>query len=187
MRPIEATLPAATTLPTAALDVGASVLAGPWGRAVTWSARELHRFGKWWSRGKSLNLKSAYDSQVLRSNLEKVGVRLPYGTAAHHIVSNSNYRSAVLSRQILDRYGININSPVNGVGLPDYRGQNIGSNVGSVHVGSHSDAYHDYVFRVLSDAVTKTAGKPDVDTKVEIMKALAVLKGELLEGGVQLR
>jgi len=94
-------------------------------------------------------------SQILRRNLEeqyrKAGKKLPeYPNAAHHIVAGNDSR-ALVSREILAQFGIDINDANNGVFLPTVDGVSNATN----HRIIHTDAYHQEVFRQLSYATTK--------------------------------
>ena len=57
-------------------------------------------------------------SQILRENLKNAGIEPPpYPNAAHHIVAVNSEKSRA-SVAILHEYGIDLNSPANGVFLP---------------------------------------------------------------------
>jgi hypothetical protein len=72
---------------------------------------------------------------------------------AHHIVGrDGRYGSSQISQDILDRFEININDPMNGILLPPnsasaLKGQN--------HFGGHPKDYNDIVAQALQSAKTK--------------------------------
>ncbi|WP_127580752.1 polymorphic toxin-type HINT domain-containing protein [Paenibacillus koleovorans] len=81
---------------------------------------------------------------------------------AHHIVpAGEQYLSAVQARTILGNYGIDVNSPVNGVWLPKNPGVEFTSVEWSskiaTHNGRHIYSYYDYVASEL-DAVVQQGG-----------------------------
>jgi hypothetical protein len=95
-------------------------------------------------------------AQHLRNNLTFAGVpdsnRNREGTRnqAHHIVE-VNDLNAALARHLLSLAGIEINSAINGVFLPEYEGDDTGN--ATVHFGSHRIGYAEIVNQYLSTAI----------------------------------
>jgi hypothetical protein len=57
-------------------------------------------------------------SKKLRGNMKKAGIKEPkFSNAAHHIVAEKA-KKAEKTRKILNKFGIDINDPANGVFLP---------------------------------------------------------------------
>jgi hypothetical protein len=85
------------------------------------------------------------NARILRENLEKAGVKLRPGDQAHHIVPGT-HREAERARQLLDEYGIDINSAENGAVLSK-----------NMHYGNglHSDAGIQLVTERLIDAARR--------------------------------
>jgi hypothetical protein len=103
------------------------------------------------------------NAQILRRNLERAGVEAPPGYEAHHIVpSTRNYESAVEAREILERFGIDINDAANGIFLPK-----------SVHNGLAND--YRYMDAVLEDLKRATS-------KEDAIKILQKIGQRLLDG-----
>ena len=71
----------------------------------------------------------------------------PPGTQAHHIVGNA-YPAGIDAKALLQKYKIDINSPLNGVYLPGCKS----SMRGTVHCGVHTEDYADMVLQRLRDA-----------------------------------
>jgi RHS repeat-associated protein len=159
----------------AAVDIGGAVVAGPYGKPLRYGLEKLAAFGNRWARGAKLKLGFDADSTVLRENLKMIGVHAPPGTAAHHIVEGGD-AAAEAARNILRRYDIDINSPMNGVFLPTRSAA--GDVIGAPHIGRHANSYS----RVVSDRLHAAAP----NGKEAVLQALAELKGELLESAVLL-
>ena len=92
-------------------------------------------------------------SKKLGSNLEDSGAPRPDDTAAHHIVAGTDPRAGV-ARQILAKFGIDINSADNGTFLP--KNSNVPNpNGAQVHSTLHTDAYYREVDQLLSKATSR--------------------------------
>lgn len=70
-------------------------------------------FSKVWSKGVNLKLGLRYNSDHLRHNMEQLFGKLPADHAPHHIVPST---SPAMKK--LEDFGIDPNSPSNGVALP---------------------------------------------------------------------
>jgi hypothetical protein len=71
---------------------------------------------------------------------------------AHHIVGDGSTPSAMASKEILKKFDIDINSPMNGIFLP----RNSRSLLdGTIHDGGHTKKYIDYVYNRLRAAKSK--------------------------------
>ena len=117
------------------------------------------------------------DAGILRKNMKIVmGDSYKYaeqgGNAAHHIVGGGE--ASAPARKILERYGIDINDPRNGIFLP-MSPENILK--GTNHPGRHQDEYFYEVNRRLEEAKSK-------DHCLEI---LDVLKEKLYNGKMALQ
>lgn len=84
---------------------GANLILGPAMLGVSWAQYLIDRRA----------------SGILADNLEAAGVVRPADTDAHHIVPYSDPRGADI-RRLLERFGIDINAPENGVFLPNKPG-----------------------------------------------------------------
>jgi hypothetical protein len=93
------------------------------------------------------------DSRVLGKLLERTGVQRPEGYEAHHIVAG-NHTRADPGRKILQKFGININDPANGVFLPA-TDKTINIDGEAIHRPLHTYEYMDAVNEALKDAKTK--------------------------------
>jgi hypothetical protein len=89
-------------------------------------------------------------SQLLGENLAAHGIPKPSNHAAHHIVA-ADHSKAVPAREVLERYGIDINSHNNGVWLPTERG--VGP--GAYHPEIHTNKYFDELNRRFMQAGSK--------------------------------
>jgi hypothetical protein len=92
-------------------------------------------------------------SRVLGKLLELSGIQRPEGYEAHHIVAGFHER-ADPGRQILQKFGININDPANGVFLPA-TDKTINVNGEAIHRPLHTHEYMDAVNKALNEAKTK--------------------------------
>ena len=103
------------------------------------------------------------------------------GSAAHHIIGSG--RASKPARDILDRAGININSPSNGVFLPNTRVWR--TSPASPHIGGHNSDYWNMVNGKLKKAV---AGKtPGTDAyKWAVIDAISEIRLKLLTGQITL-
>lgn len=129
---------------------------------------------------RKLTLKETPSADILRKNMyiamDKKSVLINKGfggTAAHHVIEGSD-KAAVQSRAILQKYGININAPENGILLPD--GEN-SIYKGSRHITSHTEEYSKYVYSKIKD----------VKCKDDLIASLIEIKHELYTGELNLQ
>lgn len=94
------------------------------------------------------------------------GTPTPPNSAAHHIVGEGSAR-AQPARDILDHHEIKINSPENGVFLPNK--DNKDDMPGIRHCGRHPHAYVDTVNERVVEA-NKRGGKPAVLDELDSMR-----------------
>ncbi len=123
--------------------------------------------GRVWSRGVRLRLGKPYSSDTLKHNMTEVFGDLPSGHAAHHIVPKTSP-----AMQKLRQFGIDPNSPSNGVALPRANSRSMSA----THRGRHCSQYYKMVERVVLGAHDKT----------DIVNALSLIRTELLSGSVVL-
>ena len=118
-------------------------------------------------------------SQILKGELIQVGIcsNLPYMYAAHHIVP-WDHEKAARAREILDYYGIDYNSAVNGVFLPMKRNGHEGS--ASIHSGGHTDEYVEAVNSRIEQA-HELANKDKSNYSI-IVDELNKIRADLLNG-----
>ncbi len=120
------------------------------------------------------------DAVILRKNMRIVmGDSYKYaeqgGNAAHHIVGGG--KASAPAREILERYGIDINDPRNGIFLP-MSPENILK--GTNHPGKHQDEYFFEVNRRLGEARSKDQCLEILDDlKEELYKGKMALQDEL--------
>jgi len=154
----------------AAEDLALSVLGGPIGRVAGGSRKVMGKLGGLLKRQfpKPLRLGLGPSSGVLRQNLKAVGILPPPDAAAHHIVPG---KLGVRARRLLERYEIDINSPLNGVYLPR---RDSSVTLGSPHKGGHSRAYVEEIEARIRAASEKG--------RTGILQELGKLKIELLTG-----
>nr|WP_254220244.1 RHS repeat-associated core domain-containing protein [Burkholderia multivorans] len=88
-------------------------------------------------------------SVKLSNNMEKSGVTRPANSAAHHIVGDTA-KEAAPARAILSKYGIDVDSELNGVFLPNRN--NTDNLAGILHNGKHPNTYFQKVNQLLQDA-----------------------------------
>jgi len=144
--------------------------------------RGLAMFYKMFRKGRApkLNLTSAHSSKVLRENLELLGFS-GNGSAAHHIIGSG--KAAEPANKILRRSGININSPSNGVFLPNTRIWRVSP--ATPHIGGHNGDYWKFVNGKLERAVSgKTPGTDEY--KWAVINALSEIRLKLLTGQLTL-
>ena len=116
------------------------------------------------------------DANILRRNMELVmgddaSEIDKSNSRAHHIVGDNEYSSE--SKAILDKYGIDINAPENGIFLP----QNESSDLhGTIHDGKHTKAYNDEVTQRLRTATCKE----------DVLEILDSIKEDLYNGNMEL-
>ncbi|GAA2604996.1 hypothetical protein GCM10010436_02740 [Paractinoplanes durhamensis] len=107
------------------------------------------------------NASCSTNAEILGAAMVKAGIARPAETAAHHIVASGAVR-ADPARQVLKKFGIDVNSAENGVFLP----QNLGSanpTGASAHSVIHSGYYYDYVNDLLSRAKNATEAQAALD------------------------
>jgi RHS repeat-associated protein len=93
-------------------------------------------------------------SAILGANMALSGMARPLDTDAHHIAPgrDSRFPGARESREILEKFNIDINDPANGVYLP---GSSSSSAPGANHPSLHTKVYYEELFRRLSQATTR--------------------------------
>lgn len=116
------------------------------------------------------------DADVLRSNMEKVmGENAAEinksNSRAHHIVGDNEYSGE--SKAILEKYGIDINAPENGIFLPQDETSDLH---GTIHNGKHTMAYNDEVTQRLKVATCKE----------DVLEILDSIKEDLYNGDMEL-
>ena len=127
---------------------------------------------------------SAKDSDILRNELKLAGVTPPpYSNAAHHIVAVSASR-AQRARDILEQYGIDVNSAANGVFLPYRRNGYVTTE--TMHTGSHKYRYYEYVNKQLEDKIVKIRQEKGIVTTNDVAGILNEIRNGLLDGSVRL-
>ncbi|KGC25042.1 hypothetical protein DM48_8129 [Burkholderia gladioli] len=81
--------------------------------------------------------------------MEKSGVTRPANSAAHHIVGDTS-KEAAPARAILAKYGIDVDSELNGVFLPN---RNNSDDLGGIlHNGKHPNTYFQKVNQLIQNA-----------------------------------
>ncbi len=116
-------------------------------------------------------LGAARNSTILAKNMAATGAGLrPVGAQTHHLVGAA-YAEGKASMQILSKWKIDVNSPLNGVYLPGCgsRGLNLAS---AIHCGKHARAYEQYVLKELQLATSKQ----------EVINVLSQIRFELQNG-----
>lgn len=139
-------------------------------------------YTKWLKKGnlKKLIFGEKKDPAVLRENMrtvmgKKFAKALEDGmNQAHHIVgSDSRFPASRESQNILKKFGIDINDPMNGILLPSDKSSIL---KGTIHRGGHTEAYCNRVRDLLKQAKTKE----------QCYEALDQVKKELYSGKLQL-
>jgi hypothetical protein len=105
----------------------------------------------------------------LRTNLERVHGPLPDGYEAHHLVAVGHPRAAG-ARRILERYGVDRNSAVNGVALPGRRSGRVPGE--PYHPSIHTNRYYDAIEARLAGAQSRR----------EVTQVLGTIRRDLLAG-----
>ncbi|MFC4160387.1 AHH domain-containing protein [Chitinimonas lacunae] len=123
-------------------------------------------FARVWSRGINLQLGKPYSANVLRHNMEQIFGELPPNHIPHHIVPKT---SPAMTK--LQQFGIDPNSPSNGVALPKNAAA---GDYSSAHGGRHCKKYYDFVETVVMGA----------NDKEEAINALAAIRQDLLSGAL---
>lgn len=96
------------------------------------------------------------------------------GFEAHHLVGvDSRFPSSEVSQNILKKYGIDINDPMNGVLLPNNSSSLL---KGTIHHGGHTKSYHDEIARRLQRATNRD----------ECFQILDGIKDDLYKGRLSL-
>ncbi|PMB10574.1 hypothetical protein CEN49_03710 [Fischerella thermalis CCMEE 5273] len=117
-------------------------------------------------------------SGILREEMYQANIKPPpYPNAAHHIVPWNDPR-AQDARKVLDSYGIETESAVNGVFLPYTENEYVTNE--AMHVGSHGKNYIEEVNRMLRRTKSKGA------TKDQIIEELNNIREELISGNLKL-
>lgn len=117
------------------------------------------------------------DAQVLRRNMYSVMGKdskfaqstMKNGNQAHHIVGNST----PIAASKLDKYGIDINDPMNGIFLPSSDRSGLR---GVVHRGGHTDDYYNYIEQMFSQCKSKE----------DCYEVLDKIKSDLYQGKIKL-
>lgn len=110
--------------------------------------------------------------KVMGENYEKYANYA--ASEAHHIVSADNrYPSSQISQNILKRFNIDINDPMNGIILPQ---NSLSVLKGPIHNGGHIKEYNDLVLKNLLT----------VKTKDECYEVLDRVKNDLMNGEIHL-
>jgi len=110
------------------------------------------------------------DTQKLVRNMEKAGIIRPANTAGHHIVAKaSKFPGAVRAREILEKFGIDVNNAANGVYLPNTKDSLA---PGLYHPSLHTKAYYAAVAERLENAKTLE----------NVLETLNDIRSELLNG-----
>ncbi|SDW88375.1 Protein of unknown function [Marininema mesophilum] len=118
--------------------------------------------------------------QVLRDELKSAGVKTPpYANAAHHIVSWKEKKAAE-ARRILDKFGIEYDSAVNGVFLPYKAGEKYAGSE-ALHIGSHGRSYYDEINRRLREIEAHPGS-----TQKDIVNELNEIRKDLMSGKLPL-
>lgn len=96
------------------------------------------------------------------------------GFEAHHLVGvDSRFTSSEVSQNILKKYNIDINDPMNGILLPN---NNSSLLKGTIHHGGHTKSYHDEIARRLQRATNRD----------ECFQILDGIKDDLYKGRLSL-
>lgn len=122
-----------------------------------------------------LELGAKRASEVLTRNMEAVmrraGMVKPQGWQAHHIVGEA-YAEGRQAMEILKRFKIDVNSPLNGVFLPGCKHHGSTGVVGlTVHCGKHKQEYEQYVLSQLQG----------LSSEAEVVNALSTIRQKLLD------
>ena len=125
-------------------------------------------------------------SKILRSELYKNGITPPpYKNAAHHIVA-VNDKGCETAREILNKFGIDVNSSANGVLLPMEKNSYVRTE--AMHVGGHSNDYYEEVTMRLQDASEniELAGLTCEEGREYIVGVLDNIRQDLLNGKLKI-
>jgi hypothetical protein len=108
---------------------------------------------------------------ILGARMEDAGIPRPNGYEPHHIVARDD-RRAEQSRHILERFGIDIDDPANGVFLPANKDSSRVADE-AAHRVIHTGDYYKALFKHLSRA----------ETKQDIINILRAIGAALQSGG----
>lgn len=127
-----------------------------------------------------LIIREQADANILKKNmflamdLKSAQISTAFGgNQAHHIIEGTD-PAAEASRNILKKFGININAPENGILLPSDENSIY---KGSQHLTSHTKEYSDYVLGKIKG----------VSSKDELIAKLQEVKHELYEGKLNIQ
>lgn len=133
---------------------------------------------KWLAKNEGKIVKTGVkDANVLRQNMLAVmGKDGKYvkdvannANQAHHIIGNKTPKAA----EKLNKYGIDINDPMNGVFLPSSSESGLR---GTIHRGGHTQDYYDYVEQMFAGCKSKE----------DCYAVLDKIKGDLYKGKIKL-
>lgn len=133
---------------------------------------------KWITKNKDKIVRTGVkDASVLRKNMLVVMGNdgkyakntLKNGNQAHHIIGNKTPKAA----EKLNKYGIDINDPMNGVFLPSSSRSGLR---GTIHRGGHTQDYYDYIEQMFSNCRSKG----------DCYDALDKIKNDLYKGKIKL-
>ncbi|MCK7592298.1 Ig-like domain-containing protein [Pseudomarimonas salicorniae] len=137
------------------------------------SPRAEALFARVWSRGQKLKVTGVASSKTLADNLAVIGFPRPAGAQAHHLVGAVTSYGRRTRDMLANKFSIDVNSPLNGVWLPDCKGP-VG--VMTIHCGKHTEAYELLVFNELSKATTRD----------DAIRVLADIRRQLITGELPL-
>ncbi|QAA34159.1 AHH domain-containing protein [Clostridium manihotivorum] len=121
-------------------------------------------------------------ADILRKELYNGNITPPpYGNACHHIVAWDAEKASV-SRGILSKYGIDVDSASNGVLLPYERNEYVTTE--AMHNGGHSAEYYKAVENriTLIDDYVKAHGISATQGKMLVSEELQNIRKDLLNG-----
>lgn len=122
------------------------------------------------------------DYDIIKNELHSAGVSYPkYKFATHHVVP-LKMADAKAARDILEEFGIDINSSANGVFLPKEDNKTV--LLESLHPGGHSKYYCQLVNSRLRNVVKELSGKDDTTIRKALCDELTKLKVELLNNTI---
>lgn len=117
------------------------------------------------------------NSEILREELYSQGVTYhKYSNCAHHVVPH-NMDAAKEAREILEAFGIDLNSAANGVLLPSHDDDYVIFE--SFHPGGHTNQYCYNVNNRLQRVIDKNEGKSDDEIQRALCDELTKIKIDL--------
>lgn len=120
---------------------------------------------------------SKSNSEILREELYSQGVTYhKYSNCAHHVVPH-NMDAAKEAREILEAFGIDLNSAANGVLLPSHDDDYVIFE--SFHPGGHTNQYCYNVNNRLQRVIDKNEGKSDDEIQRALCDELTKIKIDL--------